>query len=65
MLEALKKEIRDCLPIMRKIAAYADYDPAFGEEWAHKFSLMICDIEDQILAEQGEDGNVIPLAPTN
>ena len=56
MLNKLKEDIQDCLPTMRKIAAWADYDPAFGEEWARKFSRMISDIEDHMLAEQVDDG---------
>ena len=59
MLNKLKQEIRDCLPTMRKIAAWADYDPAFGEEWSRRFSSMISDIEDRMLAEQADDGEVV------
>ena len=61
ILKAMKQEFERVLPAMRKIAAYADSEPAFGEEWAWKFSQMICDIEDRMLAEQGEDGDVIPF----
>ena len=59
MLTKLKQDIRDCLPTMRKVAAWADHDPNLGEEWARQFSRMINDIEDNMLAEQGDDGAVI------
>ena len=54
-----KQEIENALPLLRKIAAYADQDANLGEEWARRFSRMISDIEDNMLAEQADDGRVI------
>ena len=54
-----KQEIKNVIPTLRKIAAYADCNPDLGEEWARKFSRMISDIEDCMLAEQADDGGVI------